>query len=289
VAAVNQWLYGSPLSSGYGPLSLLFSVESFVPNIVRYPRWLIDLHTVGILLAFAAPFIHSASRETGSDRGIATRSDAWILLIFCLAVAGCYVFYLVFPDWPALRFLLPAIPVLFILSSAVVMAALALVPAHTRGAAAFLLCGLLGSWYVQKADDLGVFLIQGSQQRYVTTGQFADRSLPREAVILSVIQSGTIRWYGHRPTLRWDQLPAERLEPTLETLRAHGLKPYLLVEDGETLVFRSQFAATSEIGRLDWPPAYELASQPVVRIYDPDDRARHLAGEAVTTQPIPND
>jgi hypothetical protein len=164
--------------------------------------------------------------------------------------------------------------------------ALAYLRVRARGAIALLVVGLLGCWYVEKADSLGVFLIQESQRRYVTTGRFVDRTLPDNAVVLSVIQSGTMRMYGQRQTLRWDQLEAGGLEPAIATLRRHRLEPYLLVEDGEEAAFRARFSGASPLGRLDWPPAYELASQPIVRIYRPEDRVKHLAGERIVTTPI---
>jgi len=290
VAAINQWLNGSALSSGYGPLSLLFNWSWIGPNLARYPRWLIELHTAGILVALGAPFVIAPRRATdGSteDLGVRDASSAWILLLFCGVVLGSYLFYIVFPDWPALRFLLPAIPLLFVLASVVVVRGLMLIPLRMRGAIAFAFCGLLGSWYVQKADRLGVFLIQGSQQRYVTVGEFAARTFPEETVVLTVIQSGTLRMYGQQATLRWDQMAPEELDPILGALRAKGLKPYILVEDSEEAAFRAQFSSASPLGALDWPPAYEHASQPRVRIWDPTDRDRHLAGENVETVVIP--
>jgi hypothetical protein len=38
----------------------------------------------------------------------------------------------------------------------------------------------------------------------------------------------------------------------------------------------------SDIGKLDWPPKYEIDR--VVRIYDPQDRARYHRGERVDTE-----
>jgi hypothetical protein len=290
VGSVNERLYGSPLSSGYGPLNLLFGLDTFWPNLRLYPTWLIDLHTAGILLAVAAPFLPTvpASTQTseGQDVGLTDRRAALLVLLFCVGVLALYLFYLVFPDWPALRFLLPAIPLLLVLASAVIVRALAHMPVRSRSAIVLLFVGLLGCWYVEKAESLGVFLIQESQRRYVTTGRFVDRTLPNNAVVLSVIQSGTLRMYGQRQTLRWDQLDAGALEPTIARLRSHGLEPYLLVEDGEEAAFRSHFSGASPLGQLDWPPAYELASQPIVRIYRPGDRAKHLAGEQVVTTSI---
>ena len=47
--------YGTPLSSGYGALDTLFKWSRLTANLRRYPVWLIQLHTFGILLALLAP------------------------------------------------------------------------------------------------------------------------------------------------------------------------------------------------------------------------------------------
>ena len=60
--------------------------------------------------------------------------------------------------------------------------------------------------------------------------------------------------------------------------------PKRLVERREEPDFRARFRDQSDIGRLDWPPRFDLNRQ--VRIYDPDDRSRYLAGEAYPTENI---
>ena len=60
-----------------------------------------------------------------------------------------------------------------------------------------------------------------------------------------------------------------------------GHEPYLLFERWEEPLFRQRFAG-SAIGRLDWPPAVEIAGQ--VRLYRPDDRERYLNGAGSATE-----
>ena len=68
----------------------------------------------------------------------------------------------------------------------------------------------------------------------------------------------------------------------LRWLEQHGRRPFILVESWEEPRFRSRFADHSDIGKLDWPPKYEIDR--VVRIYDPQDRARYHRGERVDTE-----
>jgi hypothetical protein len=59
-----------------------------------------------------------------------------------------------------------------------------------------------------------------------------------------------------------------------------------VVEEGEESIFKSRFAASSEFGRLDWPPSVERFEPIHVRIYDPADRARYMAGDPIITGDI---
>jgi hypothetical protein len=55
----------------------------------------------------------------------------------------------------------------------------------------------------------------------------------------------------------------------------------IVVERWEEAGFRARFAAHSPLGALDWPPRLDVDGR--VRVYDPADRARHLAGGRVET------
>jgi hypothetical protein len=54
IAWINHALYGSPLASGYGSLSALFSVSYIVPNLERYGRWLVVSQTPLAVVGIAA-------------------------------------------------------------------------------------------------------------------------------------------------------------------------------------------------------------------------------------------
>jgi hypothetical protein len=100
--------------------------------------------------------------------------------------------------------------------------------------------------------------------------------------VLTVWQSGGMRFHAGREIVMWDSLDPAWLDRALTWLRAQGLQPYVLIERREEPDFRARFRDQSEIGRLDWPPRFDLNRQ--VRIFDPADRARYLAGETYPTQ-----
>jgi hypothetical protein len=211
------------------------------------------------------------------------------MLLFCAAVLLCYLFYNAFgaAEWPYLRFMLPAIPLLLVLSSHVVLSLIERVPAALRGATVVLLCTLVAIWYLRTADRLGVFTTATTERRYVAVGEFLADALPSNAVVLTQMESGTVRWYGKRQTVRWDLLPAGQLDPALDALRQAGYTPYILIEDWERNQFRSLFAEGSIFGRVDWPPAIQYHGPISVFVYSPDDRDRSVRGERVATRSVP--
>jgi hypothetical protein len=274
IGIMYAMLYGSPVRSGYGPLDTLFAFGRGLENLRRYTTWLLDLHTPGILLAFAAPLVSRTRR-------------AWAMLAFFGVALSCYIFYFIYEDWPFLRFLLPALPLLFVLGSDVVVRGLRRAPLATRGAALLLVCALGPCWYVLEAQDLGLTHVRDADRRYATIGAYAGRMLPTDAAVVSVIHSGSVRLYGGRTTLRWDAIERDRFDATVDVLEAAGYQPYLLLEDWEEDQFRARFSDFTAFGRLDWPPAFEYLGPGRARIYRLGDRARRRAGECVLTQPIP--
>ena len=273
VGAINAHLYGSPLESGYGPLRGFYGWDRWPENLRRYGGWLIELNSPGLLLAFLAPLV--------------TRVRfALAMLAFFLLLLGCYLFYLVYDTWPFLRFLLPAFPLLFVLASAVAVCGLERLPLALRSAAVFLLCFLLPIWYVVKADSMTVFDIQRSEHRYPAVGEAIGRTLPANAIVLSQIQSGSVRLYGERMTARWDFIEPARFDETIDALRRSGYEPYLLVEDWELPLFRKLFGGASQYVDLDWPPTLEYRDISQVGIYRLADRARHRAGAPIATSQI---
>ena len=114
----------------------------------------------------------------------------------------------------------------------------------------------------------------------------ADRILIKNAIVLSQVQSGSVRLYGKRMTARWDFIEPSRFDDTIEMLGRAGYEPYLLLEDWEVPLFRKQFGGASQYAGLDWPPAIEYRDISQVGVYRLADRARHRAGAAIATSRI---
>jgi hypothetical protein len=271
---LNAQLYGSPLRTGYGAAGQLFSLSALPVNASRYFRWLVETHTPFPLLAFAAPFVVPEKRW-----------DTALAIGLILATCILYFVYTPFDDWSYLRFLLPAISLMIVLASAITVNVVNRVfPSRLSVSAsvvALATCTLV-FFCINQARDRLAFNLRFLEQRYRSAGLAVRDRLPENAVVLSVWDSGAVRFHGRKEALSWAGLDPAWLDRSLAWLDEHGRTPYILVESWEEPAFRSRFANHSGIGKLDWPPKYEIDR--VVRIFDPKDRAKFVSGQNVTTE-----
>jgi hypothetical protein len=223
---------------------------------------------------------------------------------------ACYLPYVVFDDWSYLRFLLPTLPLVVMLVIATIDAICRRVaprlrqrrvalrpdgpvlagrsaPAHRSGGqavtavVAVAALGLAVLW-IGEARDRQAFRLRAVEARFERAGMFVDRRLPPNALVITTWQSGSVRFYSGRKTLVWDQLDPAWLDRAIAFASSRGFEPYLLFESREEPLFRERFGGHSAIGRLDWRPVAEVASQ--VRVYRPDDRDRYLRGVQPPTE-----
>ena len=272
---LNNGLYGSPFRTGYGQLGHLFGLSIVPVNASRYLGWLVETHTPFPVLAFAAPFV--VPREK--------RADAALAIGLILATCGIYFFYTPFDDWSYVRFLLPAIALMMVLASAVTVHGLTRGLPRRPGVPALIVSAItvgLAVFCVRTADDRLAFNLKFLEQRYRSAGLVVRDRLPDNAVVLSVWDSGAVRFHGRKEALTWAGLDPAWLDRAVAWLEENGHTPYILVESWEEPEFRTRFANHSDIGKLDWPPKYEIDR--VVRIFDPKDRVRYDRGENVATE-----
>lgn len=272
VLAAQNAMYGSPFRSGYGDLGALFSSAHVLPNLTRYSYWVLDVHTPLLLAAVIAPLLLS---------GPLRRTALW-LLAFALAVIACYLPYVVFNDWWYQRFVLPALPPLFALTSVgMVWTLMRLAPA-TRCIAFAGVCAALSLVYLHRAVERDAFRLRQHEHRFRAAGEHV-ATLPENAAIITGHQTGSVRFYSGRSTAGWGDITPGRLNDAIDYLRRLGRKPYLLFEAWEEPNFRARFSS-DPLGSLAWPPAIEIDR--TVRIYDPDDYPKYMRGEFVPTERI---
>ncbi len=269
---LNHGLYGSPFRTGYGQLGQLFGFAALAVNAPRYLSWLVETHTLFPLLAFAAPFVLPPGE----------RRAAWLAVGLILATCLVYFIYTPFDEWTYLRFLLPAIALMLVLASAVTVRLLEFAPAFGRTAVVAVVTIGLAVFSVRTASDRLAFNLKFLEQRYRSAGIVVRDRLPANAVVLSVWDSGAVRFHGRKDALTWEGLDPAWLDRALAWLEDHGRTPFILLESWEEPGFRNRFASHSAIGKLDWPPKYEIDRS--VRIYDPKDRSRYDTGERIDTE-----
>jgi hypothetical protein len=264
IAIFNAGVYESPLTSGYGAASDLYSFAFFSTNVRQFAGWIADVETPVVALAtlfFIAP------RESFVS---ATIPFSRMLLGSALAVVVLsYVFYQPFDVWWYLRFLLPVWPVMMLLT-AVVLEGMARrwlragYPVALAGAVVLL------AWHgARTAIDRSAFDLGRSERRYVDVARFIATHTDPTAVILSVQHSGSLRLYADRLTLRYDALDPLWLDRVVEYLRATGRPPYYVLDGDEVQAFKQRFGTANLAGRLDWSPLATLHG--TIAVYDPFD------------------
>jgi dolichyl-phosphate-mannose-protein mannosyltransferase len=253
-AYTNTVLYGAPQSTGYGDPANLYSLRFLWPNLERYSAWLWRTESYLILLATAG-----IARLALGDAF--ERLWAWYAAAVIAIVLLSYLFYTPFGDWTYLRFLLPALPLIFIAYTCVAKRPVVAVGLSV----ALLAVHIYFNWTV------GVLATHVGERRYLEVSRYINEMLPENAVFIAQQHSGSVRYYTGRKTLRFDWLPPRELDNAVSQMTSLGYKPYILLDDWEEPIFKTRFAR-SALARLDWWPTAEFATQIRVRIYDPAAR-----------------
>ena len=232
--------YGSAFASGYGSVTDMFAWGNVAPNFARYPRWLTSTHTPFVWLWVVSPvWIARAPAQQ--------RTFAWICYAFIVAVFAAYLPYSYFQpeEWFYTRFLLPAIPLMLLLSTVVVLdVARRIVPALAfRVTAAVIL--VLACVLASKSVSVGTFALRAGEQKYPAVGAFVRERLPESAFVMAMQHSGSIRHYSGRHTLRWDLLDRAALATAISSLRAAGYVPFAVLDRDEDDEFRRRFSQSS--------------------------------------------
>ncbi len=276
VAALHTWLYGSPLSTGYGHASEIFDVAHLPGTASGFVLRPLALEPALVLLCLAGLFWELRA-------GASRRAIAWMAAAALALVLVSYAFYVSFPEWWYVRLLLPAWPAAAAFAGAAAVRLSGLAPGPWRAVVLTALVAATVSMGLREAVHRGAFTLRDAEARYEHVARFARRALPDHAIFFTFQQSGALSYYAERPIIRFDVLPPAAFNDAISKMRFRGYRPYFVIEDHEEVVFKARFRPVSSLGYLDWAPMAELDGPVRVRIYDPADRDKMRRNEGYPT------
>lgn len=248
IVAFLQWLwFGSPLRSGYGSATEIYSWSNVLPNVSLYTSWLLRSHGPWLLAAPLALLPPSSSREL-----------RW-LLAFAAAVVAAYLAYSQFEVWTYLRFLLPALAVAVIAVAALAASALGRISMPARAPVLSVLVLAVAGTNLAAARQLDVFRFAERSARARTVGEPLARAVAVHAAIVSGEQSGAMRYYTKRAILRWDVMDDAAMREAVEALTLDGYELWVVLDDWEEEAFRRRLPWLASMS-LDYEPTLESAA-----------------------------
>lgn len=267
VAWLNDRLYGSPLVSGYGNLTGLFSLANVATNLRQYGGWLIESHTPLVLVGIGALIVPMRIIWSTPE----TQRRARLLGSVTATVWALYLAYAPFDAWWYLRFLLPSWPAICIGTAAVCLGPTGRSPGLPRAIATAILIavGLHGVWF---ASRRGAFPSGEGDHRYVSIAALVEQSTEPSSVIITGQHTGPTRYYAGRITVRFDLLDEAWLDRAVQWLSEHGRRPYFLLEEWEIPRFQKRYAGKNRLGALALAPVFAYRAPGVpgnVYLFDP--------------------
>jgi hypothetical protein len=255
----TSW-HGSPWNLGFGGAGEIFSARNVLPNLTRYPVWLWQSQSPMVLLAFV-PLLPRFGRDAS---GPAVRLCAALFAGTLLS----YLVYAPFEEWWYLRFLLPAIPALFVLMSTGMVVLARRLPRVRARVVVTAVTFMMLAYTIRVSQAHGIFgPLQAGERRYADVGTFVHEALPRNAVIFSVQQSGSVRYYSGRMTIRWDLIDRAWTTRAAADVERLGLHPYMVIEDWEMPQMRTWFGLAPDAS-APWPLVARLREPVGVSVLD---------------------
>jgi hypothetical protein len=94
------------------------------------------------------------------------------------------------------------------------------------------------------------FTLEIGERRFTRVAEYV-KQLPPDAVYVSLLHSGSIRYYTGRDVLRWELVDPASFDTAVEYLRARGHDVYLVADDGDFVEFKTRMANTRAVRDLD--------------------------------------
>ena len=262
-AAINQWVYGSPGTSGYGRFTDMFSTSNVGPNLVAYGRWFVDSQSwiAGVgLLALVVPL--PRWWPTVRDRSIIVMFG-----LFVVAVLAEYFAFIQLDTWWTLRLLLPCWPLIMVgLASGALAAVRSGRPVLVlAGAGLVAVLAIRGLVYAADHDSFRSWM---QDHRYPAAALLTRGRTDDTAIVFSLMHSGSLRYYGGRMTVRFDLLDPAWLDRSLSWFAARGAHPFALLEEWELEEMKRRFAGQRALAAFDAPPVFVYRQSQKTYLFD---------------------
>jgi hypothetical protein len=75
--------------------------------------------------------------------------------------------------------------------------------------------------------------LREQEARHRLAGELVVQATPDNAVVLALQHSGSLRYYAHRQTVNWDQIPSGDFDASVRALRSRGLPVFVLIDSAE--------------------------------------------------------
>lgn len=198
----NQREYGHPFLTGYGDVSTGWALGYVGPTLVSYAKWLPVMFTPVVLLVFGAPWVGGFAPRARLILGL------WAGVYFAFYAA----YWCTYDNWYNMRFVLPAMPAVLVLSLHVCRAALArtrreIFPADPERAPLWptvALCALLfGIAIGDTAQRHVIYWAHASRAHRVAADWLRDHA-PANAIVLARHASNSVWHYTDFQLVRPD-------------------------------------------------------------------------------------
>lgn len=277
IGALFTYFFGSPFVSGYGRFADSLDRSNVWPNMRLYFHWAMGVQrtfTIAGLIGLVgsvAPFLW--------PKGNAQRAVA-IAALMVVGVTAEYVAYIVFDSWAFLRFFLPAWPLLAVGAAGVFAALIDRGPFALKFA---VIAGVIavGASGVRMARDREAFNLWHGNRRYTAAAAILHDISRDNSVVFCMEQSGALRYYSGRMPLRYDEMPPDWLDRSIDWLAASGVHSYAVLDAWELEPFRERFKDQRAVHGLDTPIVLYQAYRQGAIVYFYDLTTPPVAG----TQP----
>jgi len=222
LAVYDLHCYGDVLHSGYGKAEVreAIALRNFSPRLRHYGGWI--FRTVTPLVPLAWLSLLFDRKPPWRDRALLLSWFGSFFLFYCL--------YEPFDSFAFVRFLLPAAPAL-VLGAVLAVRDLADKLARPRVTAPVSIALLLLVLFVEgrAARRVGILGTAEGESIYPRICAWAARTLPADAVVLSLSASGALEYYTTLSYARYDWIQREQFPQLRASFERRGGRVYALL------------------------------------------------------------